>query len=127
MKRRTMLMFGLPAAAVALMVYGIAKREWALSALQHVATEQAALPVEIITPRPGPTTRPLILPGTVRAWYEAPIFGQVAGYVHSWNEDYGATVRRDSCWRRSIRRVWMRSTRLRRELSAWQKRTIGWR
>jgi len=94
MKRRSMLMFGLPAAvAVALMVYGIAKREWALRALQHVATEQAALPVQIITPQPGPSTRSLILPGTVRAWYEAPIFGQVAGYVHSWNEDYGATVK----------------------------------
>jgi len=94
MKRRTMLMFGLPAAAVvALMGYGIAKREWALTALEHVSTEQAALPVEIITPQPGPSTRPLVLPGTVRAWYEAPIFGQVAGYVHSWNEDYGAIVK----------------------------------
>ena len=61
MKRRTMLMFGLPAAAVALMVYGIAKREWALSALQGVATKQAALPVEIITPQPGSSTRPLVL------------------------------------------------------------------
>jgi RND family efflux transporter MFP subunit len=29
----------------------------------------------------------------VRAWYEAPIFAQVAGYVHSWNEDYGAPVK----------------------------------
>jgi membrane fusion protein (multidrug efflux system) len=34
-----------------------------------------------------------VLPGTVRAWYEAPIFAQVAGYVHSWNEDYGANVK----------------------------------
>jgi RND family efflux transporter MFP subunit len=94
MTRRTMLIFGLPVVAVvALMVYGIAKREWALTALGHVAAEQAALPVEIITPQPGPSTRPLVLPGTVRAWYEAPIFGQVAGYVHSWNEDYGATVK----------------------------------
>lgn len=94
MKRRTLLMFGLPAAAVAaLMAYGIAKRELALTALQHVSTEQAALPVEIITPQPGPSTRPLVLPGTVRAWYEAPIFGQVAGYVHRWNEDFGATVK----------------------------------
>jgi pyruvate/2-oxoglutarate dehydrogenase complex dihydrolipoamide acyltransferase (E2) component len=97
MKRRTLLMFGLPAAAAAaaaaLMGYGIAKRESALSALQHVSTDQAVLPVEIITPQPGPSTRPLVLPGTVRAWYEAPIFGQVAGYVHSWNEDYGATVK----------------------------------
>src|SRR5260370_35906717 len=75
------------------MVYGIAKREWALTAREHVATEQAALPVEIVVPQPGPSTRPLVLPGTVRAWYEAPIFGQVAGYVHSWNEDYGAIVK----------------------------------
>jgi membrane fusion protein (multidrug efflux system) len=94
MKRLRMLMVGLPAAAVvALMVYGIAKRERALTALEHVATEQAALPVEIIAPQPGPSTRSLVLPGTLRAWYEAPIFGQVAGYVHSWNEDYGAIVK----------------------------------
>jgi membrane fusion protein (multidrug efflux system) len=29
----------------------------------------------------------------VRAWYEAPIFAQVAGYVHDWNADYGANVK----------------------------------
>ena len=29
----------------------------------------------------------------MRAWYQAPIFAQVAGYVHSWNEDYGASVK----------------------------------
>jgi RND family efflux transporter MFP subunit len=34
-----------------------------------------------------------VLPGTVRAWYEAPIFAQVAGYVHGWNADYGAAVK----------------------------------
>jgi membrane fusion protein, multidrug efflux system len=94
MKRRTVLMFGLPAVAmVALMAYGIAKRERALSTLQHVSTEQAVLPVQIISPQRGPSTRPLVLPGTVRAWYEAPIFAQVAGYVQSWNEDYGAQVK----------------------------------
>jgi len=49
--------------------------------------------VQIISPGKGPATRPLVLPGTVRAWYEAPIFAQVAGYVHGWNADYGATVK----------------------------------
>jgi RND family efflux transporter MFP subunit len=34
-----------------------------------------------------------VLPGTVHAWYEAPIYAQVSGYVQSWNEDYGATVK----------------------------------
>ena len=94
MKPRTVLIFSLPVvAAVALAGYGIVKRERAVAALQRVSNEQSALPVQIIAPQPGPPTRPLVLPGTVRAWYEAPIFGQVSGYVHSWSADYGATVK----------------------------------
>jgi membrane fusion protein, multidrug efflux system len=34
-----------------------------------------------------------VLPGTVSAWYQAPIFAQVSGYVHAWYVDYGATVK----------------------------------
>jgi membrane fusion protein, multidrug efflux system len=94
MKRRKLLMFGLPVAlAVALVVNGLVGRERALAALTRVSNEQAIVPVQIISPQKGPSTRPLVLPGTVRAWSEAPIFAQVAGYVHSWNEDYGATVK----------------------------------
>ena len=93
MKRR-LLMYGAPVVlTAALLVYGIVGRERALSALARVAQEQAIVPVQIISPQPGPTTRPLVLPGTVRAWYEAPIFAQVSGYVHNWNEDYGASVK----------------------------------
>jgi membrane fusion protein (multidrug efflux system) len=79
--------------AAAIVVGGIAERKRTLTALAHTAEEQAELPVEVIAPQPGPPTRSLTLPGTARAWYEAPIFAQVAGYVKSWNEDYGATVR----------------------------------
>jgi membrane fusion protein (multidrug efflux system) len=94
MKRRTLLIFGLPAVlVVALLVYGLVGREQALAALAQVSQEQAIIPVQVISPQRGPATRPLVLPGTVRAWYEAPIFAQVAGYVHSWNQDYGATVK----------------------------------
>jgi membrane fusion protein, multidrug efflux system len=94
MKRRTVLMFGVPVVVVAaLLLYGIIGRERALAALKRVSNEQAIVPVHVISPQKGPATRPLMLPGTVRAWYEAPIFAQVAGYVHSWNEDYGATVK----------------------------------
>jgi membrane fusion protein, multidrug efflux system len=94
MKRRTLFMYGVPVVfTAALLVYGLVRRERALAALTHVATEQADIPVQVINPQKGPATRPLALPGTVRAWYEAPIFGQVAGYVSSWNEDYGATVK----------------------------------
>ena len=94
MKRRTLLIFGLPAVLVgALLVYGLVGRERSLAAVTRVSNEQAIIPVQVISPQRGPATRPLVLPGTVRAWYEAPIFGQVAGYVQSWNEDYGANVK----------------------------------
>jgi membrane fusion protein, multidrug efflux system len=94
LKRRTLLIFGLPVAVLAaLLLYGVAARERALAALTRVSNEQAIVPVQIISPQRGPSTRPLALPGTVRAWYEAPIFAQVVGYVHGWNADYGATVK----------------------------------
>jgi len=94
MKRRTLFNFGLPAVlVVALLVYGIVERERSLAAVARISNEQAIIPVQVISPQRGPATRPLVLPGTVRAWYEAPIFAQVAGYVHSWNEDYGANVK----------------------------------
>ncbi|MDB6043106.1 MAG: multidrug efflux pump acriflavin resistance protein AcrB/AcrD/AcrF [Gammaproteobacteria bacterium] len=94
MKRRALLSFGLPAVlAAALVVYGVVGRERSLASLTRVANEQANVPVQVISPQRGPSTRPLVLPGTVRAWYEAPIFAQVAGYVQSWNEDYGASVK----------------------------------
>jgi membrane fusion protein (multidrug efflux system) len=94
MKRRTLLIVGLPAVLVAaLLVYGLVGRERSLAAVTRVSNEQAIIPVQVISPQRGPATRPLVLPGTVRAWYEAPIFAQVAGYVHGWNEDYGATVK----------------------------------
>ena len=75
MKRRKLLMIGLPAVVVvALLAYGLVKRELALTALTHVANDQAIVPVQIISPQKGPSTRPLVLPGTVRAWYEAPLW-----------------------------------------------------
>jgi membrane fusion protein (multidrug efflux system) len=94
MNRRTKLVTSLlMLAAAAVVIGGIEERKRALKVLARTAEEQAETPVEVIAPQPGPTTRSLTLPGTARAWYEAPIFAQVAGYVKSWNEDYGATVR----------------------------------
>jgi RND family efflux transporter MFP subunit len=94
MKRRTLLIVGpLGVLLAGLLVYGLVKRESSLAALTRVTNEDAVTPVQVVSPQRGPATRPLVLPGTVRAWYEAPIFAQVAGYVQSWNEDYGASVK----------------------------------
>ncbi len=35
-----------------------------------------------------------MLPGTVQAWYEAPIFARVPGYLKEWYFDYGAHVKK---------------------------------
>jgi membrane fusion protein (multidrug efflux system) len=94
MKRRTVLLAALPVVvAVALLIGGIVERERALGKLRNVAQAHSVAPVQIIAPTPGPTQRPLVLPGTVSAWYQAPIFAQVSGYVRSWDVDYGATVK----------------------------------
>ena len=94
MKSRAKLIAGLlMLSAAAIVIGGIVDRKRTLVALARTAQEQAEIPVEVIAPQPGPATRSLTLPGTARAWYEAPIFAQVAGYVKNWSEDYGATVR----------------------------------
>jgi membrane fusion protein (multidrug efflux system) len=93
MKPRTILIVGLPVAAVVLLVFGIVERERVLGSLGKVAKAQSVTAVQIIEPTPGPTKRPIILPGTVHAWYEAPIFAQVSGYVLKWYVDYGALVK----------------------------------
>ncbi len=94
MQKRSKLLIGVLVILVAgLVIYGFLARAHRLSNLQRVAQEHAMLPVDVISPRPGPSTRTLALPGTIRAWYEAPIFAQVSGYVRNWYEDYGATVK----------------------------------
>ena len=43
--------------------------------------EQAVPTVAVITPRAGASTQRLVLPGTVQAWFEAPIYARVNGYL----------------------------------------------
>jgi len=61
----------------------------------HEQTLIGAVPtVAIVTPKPGPPTETITLPGTVQAWFQAPIYAQVSGYVKMWYKDYGAQVKK---------------------------------
>lgn len=80
--------------AITLVVTGIASRKHALAALQTRTDESSIEDVSVIVPRKGDSVRTLDLPGDVSAWYEAPIYAQVSGYVKMWDKDYGATVHR---------------------------------
>jgi membrane fusion protein (multidrug efflux system) len=95
-RRRGLVIVGvvLLGSAITLVVTGIGSRKQALAALR-TSTEDASIEdVSVIAPRKGDPIRNLDLPGDVSAWYEAPIYAQVSGYVKMWNKDYGATVHR---------------------------------
>ncbi len=53
----------------------------------------AALAVEVITPQHGAKTHEIVLPGNIQAYYEAPIYARVNGYLKMWYQDIGAHVK----------------------------------
>jgi multidrug efflux pump subunit AcrA (membrane-fusion protein) len=57
-------------------------------------TEAQAIPtVNVVKPQQGVAGRQTVLPGDIQAWYEAPIYARVSGYVKKWYYDYGAHVK----------------------------------
>ena len=81
------------AVAAALAGYGIWSRQASVTYLQQTADDAALPRVQVVLPKEGPPTEALILPGEVKAWNEAAIYGQVSGYVSQWFKDYGAHVK----------------------------------
>jgi multidrug efflux pump subunit AcrA (membrane-fusion protein) len=64
------------------------------AALQAKTTENAIPTVAIVHPKPGEASETITLPGNITAWFEAPIYAQVSGYVKMWYKDYGAQVKK---------------------------------
>lgn len=62
--------------------------------LQADATHASVPDVAVVQPKPAPSTLAMTLPGNINAWYEAPIYAQVSGYVKMWYKDYGAPVKK---------------------------------
>jgi hypothetical protein len=60
-------------AAIAIAVFGILDRRGHEAEVRKWTQEQAIPAVAVITPQPGAAVQRLVLPGTVQAWYEAPI------------------------------------------------------
>jgi membrane fusion protein, multidrug efflux system len=79
--------------AVGLAAYGILSRNDTVVALKKDAEDTALPRVQVVSPKTGPSQRTLTLPGNIEAWYAAPIYAQVSGYVDHWYKDYGAWVK----------------------------------
>src|SRR6201991_3568466 len=89
-----LLSVGAVALVVAIGVEGIWDRQ---SQEKAVAawTDAAAIPtVAIVHPAKGAPAQQVVLPGDVHAWYDAPIYARVNGYLKNWYFDFGAQVKR---------------------------------
>ncbi len=82
-------------AALAFLIYsGIHSRAAAESRLKQ-RTEEAAIPtVAVVFPREGAPTQEIVLPGSTRAFSDAPIYARTSGYLKRWYFDIGAHVQK---------------------------------
>ena len=62
--------------------------------LRKQTLEDTVPTVAVTYPTPVPPTETISLPGNIQAWFEAPIYAQVSGYVKMWYKDYGALVKK---------------------------------
>jgi len=93
--RRKLGLFGAAAAVVAILVVvtGIRAREEASARLRDWTDDQAIPTVAVVQPDARALSATLDLPGRLEAYYRAPIFARVSGYLKSWNADIGARVK----------------------------------
>jgi len=80
--------------AVATVIWGIYSRQQSEAALSEWTGRQAIPTVAVAQPSHSTLAQKLVLPGDVQAFYEAPIYARVSGYLASWSQDIGAHVRR---------------------------------
>jgi RND family efflux transporter MFP subunit len=73
--------------------WGIWSRNSAEAALVKVTDDEALPTVSVITAAAGPADEALVLPGTVQAEYETPIYARTSGYVKHWYTDIGTRVK----------------------------------
>jgi RND family efflux transporter MFP subunit len=93
--RRKLSIFGLVAgvAAVLVVVTGIRAREDSDAKLREWTDTQAVPSVAVVLPDAKVLRSTLDLPGRLEAYYRAPIFARVSGYLKNWSADIGARVK----------------------------------
>ena len=80
--------------ALILAVWGIVSRLSARNALERDAAQAAIPTVATVKARSGRSADKLVLPGSVQAYYEAPIYARTSGYLKAWYTDIGASVKK---------------------------------
>ena len=78
--------------ALTLAVWGEVSRVRARSSLGKEAAQAAIPTVVTVTPNRTPLGEELVLPGSVQAYIEAPIYARTNGYLKEWRTDIGTQV-----------------------------------
>jgi RND family efflux transporter MFP subunit len=79
--------------AVLVVVTGIRAREDSDAKLREWTDSQAIPTVAVVLPDAKVLQATIDLPGRLEAYYRAPIFARVSGYLKSWSVDIGARVK----------------------------------
>jgi RND family efflux transporter MFP subunit len=79
--------------AVGAGVSGIWSRHQSDANLAEWTKAQAIPTVAVVAPKRGAKDQELVLPGDIEAYYEAPIYARVPGYLQMWYKDIGAHVK----------------------------------
>jgi RND family efflux transporter MFP subunit len=93
-RKLRLLSVGAVALVIAVAVEGIWHRR---SEEKAVAawTDAAAIPtVDVVHPTKDAPQQQVVLPGEIHAWYQAPTYARVDGYLKDWYFDYGAQVKK---------------------------------
>jgi RND family efflux transporter MFP subunit len=78
--------------ALCLAVWGEVSRVRARASLGKDAAQAAIPTVVTVTPNRTPLGEELVLPGSVQAYVEAPIYARTSGYLKEWRTDIGTQV-----------------------------------
>jgi RND family efflux transporter MFP subunit len=78
--------------ALALAAWGEVSRVLARVSLKKETAAAAVISVLTVTPNRTSLGEELVLPGTVQAFIEAPIYARTSGYLKDWHTDIGAQV-----------------------------------
>src|ERR1700760_3582481 len=93
--RRKLGLFGMLAlvALVVVVITGIRSREQASAKLRDWTDDQAIPTVAVAAPDAQAGSPTIDLPGRLEAYYRAPIFARVSGYLKGWSADIGSKVK----------------------------------
>jgi len=80
-------------AAVGLALWGITGRAKALAVVTQETRELAVPSVAVMNPTRGAPQQELVLPGTMQAFVDSPIYARTNGYLKKWYVDIGTRVR----------------------------------